>query len=137
MAQVRAEPDEVSKQRGLQRRRRRRAGLPVIAIVGYTNAGKSTLNGGRTPTCWRDMLFATLTPPRGGWPCPAQGGAFTDTVGSSKAAHAARRPFTPPSKRHEADILHGGHHRPQRVEEAAVNEVLHEIEADDKPMIRR
>src|SRR3546814_888115 len=43
MAKLRRELDQVSRTRGLHRERRKRAPWPIIALVGYTNAGKSTL----------------------------------------------------------------------------------------------
>ena len=50
--------------RGLQRKARRRVPLPVVALVGYTNAGKSTLFNALTSSAVvaRDLLFATLDP---------------------------------------------------------------------------
>ena len=54
----------VRKQRSLYRRRRRRSGIPTVALVGYTNAGKSTLMRtlSGTKTYVGDKLFATLDP---------------------------------------------------------------------------
>jgi GTP-binding protein HflX len=56
--------DEVRRTRGLQRRARARAGLPAVVLVGYTNAGKSTLFNRLTHAgvLAKDMLFATLDP---------------------------------------------------------------------------
>jgi len=56
------EIEEVSKQRQVQRRHRERQGLPVCAIVGYTNAGKSSLLNALTgaDVLVEDKLFATL-----------------------------------------------------------------------------
>ena len=56
--------EEVRRHRDLHRRRRSRLGLPVIALVGYTNAGKSTLlnHMSRAGVLSEDMLFATLDP---------------------------------------------------------------------------
>jgi len=56
--------DMVQKQRDLHRRGRKRGGLPVLALVGYTNAGKSTLLNclTRAGILAEDILFATLDP---------------------------------------------------------------------------
>jgi GTP-binding protein HflX len=64
MARIRRELEQVKRTRSLHRGRRQRAPWPVIALVGYTNAGKSTLfnrmTGGEVLA--EDMLFATLDP---------------------------------------------------------------------------
>lgn len=64
MAKIRRELDQVTRTRSLHRARRQRAPWPVIALVGYTNAGKSTLFNVMTGAGVRaqDMLFATLDP---------------------------------------------------------------------------
>ncbi|KKW92602.1 MULTISPECIES: GTPase HflX [Sphingobium] len=64
MAKIRRELDQVTKTRGLHRARRQRAPWPVIALVGYTNAGKSTLFNRMTgaEVMAEDLLFATLDP---------------------------------------------------------------------------
>jgi GTPase len=62
--QLRRELEHVQSHRRLQRQGRRRAGVPVVALVGYTNAGKTTLlnrlSGARLTTA--DQLFVTLDP---------------------------------------------------------------------------
>jgi GTP-binding protein HflX len=64
MARIRRELDQVKRTRALHRERRQRAPWPVIALVGYTNAGKSTLFNTMTGdgVLAEDMLFATLDP---------------------------------------------------------------------------
>ncbi|WP_407646462.1 GTPase HflX [Henriciella aquimarina] len=84
LASLKADLDEVRRTRGLQRSGRRQAGFPVIALVGYTNAGKSTLFNRLTGAnvFARDMPFATLDPTIRRIELPQIGdGALVDTVG--------------------------------------------------------
>lgn len=64
IAQIRRQLKSVTRTRGLHRARRQKAPYPVIALVGYTNAGKSTLFNRmtRADVMAKDMLFATLDP---------------------------------------------------------------------------
>ncbi|MBC2777822.1 GTPase HflX [Parasphingopyxis marina] len=64
MAKLRKELEQIKKTRGLHRARRQKAPWPVIALVGYTNAGKSTLFNEMTGSgvMAADLLFATLDP---------------------------------------------------------------------------
>lgn len=84
MARLRRELDEVKRTRSLHRARRKRAPWPVIALVGYTNAGKSTLFNRltRATVLAEDMLFATLDPTMREISLPAVKKAIlSDTVG--------------------------------------------------------
>ena len=64
MARLRKQLDRLRKQRAFTRGRRNRQGIPLAALVGYTNAGKSTLlnNLTRSEVLAENKLFATLDP---------------------------------------------------------------------------
>ena len=84
MAKIRRDLDQVRRTRGLHRDRRQRAPWPVIALVGYTNAGKSTLFNRMTgaTVMAEDMLFATLDPTMRAIRLPGLDKAIlSDTVG--------------------------------------------------------
>jgi len=75
---------QLSKQRDLRRQRRRREGIPVLSIIGYTNAGKSTLLNALTNSDIEaaDKLFMTLDPTSRRLRFPREGEVvITDTVG--------------------------------------------------------
>jgi GTP-binding protein HflX len=84
VTQIQEELEQVRRHRALHRRQRKRMAVPVVAIVGYTNAGKSTvlnaLSGADIPT--EDKLFATLDPTTRRVALPGGREAlFSDTVG--------------------------------------------------------
>jgi GTPase len=84
MAKLRRELAQVTRTRGLHRDRRKRAPWPVIALVGYTNAGKSTLFNRMTgaDVMAEDLLFATLDPTMRHIALPAiEKAILSDTVG--------------------------------------------------------
>jgi GTP-binding protein HflX len=78
--------EELSKRRGVRRSRRTSVPVPVVSIVGYTNAGKSTLFNALTQSdvLVEDKLFATLDPTSRRLPGVSEPGrdvVMTDTVG--------------------------------------------------------
>jgi GTP-binding protein HflX len=78
------EIEGVRKQRALYRRRRKETGTPIVAIVGYTNAGKSTLFNtlSKASVDVEDKLFSTLDPVTRRLALPTgQQFLITDTVG--------------------------------------------------------
>lgn len=84
IAQLNRELKEVKRHREVTREQRNRTRIPVVAIVGYTNAGKSTLLNKLTgaSVLSEDKLFATLDPTTRGLKLPSkQEVLFTDTVG--------------------------------------------------------
>ena len=84
MARIRRELEQVRRTRGLHRDRREKAPWPVCALVGYTNAGKSTLFNRLTgaDVMAQDLLFATLDPTMRSIRLPGLDKAIlSDTVG--------------------------------------------------------
>jgi len=76
--------EEVRKHRALYRQKRKKSGIPIVAIVGYTNAGKSTLLNAlsQADVFVEDKLFATLDPTTRRLTLPDKSAVLvTDTVG--------------------------------------------------------
>ena len=132
--------DAVRRQRATQRAGRQRSQWPLASIVGYTNAGKSTLLNALTGSdvLAKDILFATLDPTTRRLKLPTnQNVLLTDTVGFiKKLPHGLVEAFKATLEEvvradlllHVVDISH-----PQAEEQiAAVNTVLAEIGADEK-----
>ncbi len=142
--QLKSRLDQVDSRRAMNRQNRIRAEIPTVALVGYTNAGKSTLFNALTDAdvYVEDKLFATLDPTMRKMKLPDDRDAIlVDTVGFVRdLPHeliAAFRSTLQETK--EADlILHlidaSDGDRWQRVRQ--VNAVLKEIEADQVPQIR-
>lgn len=133
----------VQKQRGLHRQRRKKSRIPSVALVGYTNAGKSTLLNALTNAgvLAEDKLFATLDPITRRLALPGGGEVLlTDTVGFiQKLPHQLVAAFRATLEEvTEADLLlhivDGSHPRYQEQSEA-VFDVLRELEAHVKPII--
>lgn len=84
ISRLKKELGQLTRTRGLHRRSRRKVPYPVAALVGYTNAGKSTLFNRLTDSdvIAKDMLFATLDPTMRGVTLPSgQRIILSDTVG--------------------------------------------------------
>jgi len=76
--------DDIRKHRQLYRQKRQKTGIPIVALVGYTNAGKSTLLNAlsHADVFVEDKLFATLDPTTRRLTLPDKSGVLlTDTVG--------------------------------------------------------
>jgi GTP-binding protein HflX len=141
IAEVRRELEHVSGERKLQRKSRARSGIFRVSLVGYTNAGKSTLLNRMTgaDVLAYDMLFATLDSTTRKLTLPeGREITLTDTVGFiHKLPHNLVDAFKSTlDEVREADLLlhvvDSSH--PQRVAQMrAVGEVLAEIGAADKP----
>jgi GTP-binding protein HflX len=138
-----SELKEISKRRGVAREGRKKNSIPIIALVGYTNAGKSTL---MNTLCKSDVfaenkLFATLDPTTRSFALPdGREALLVDTVGFiRKLPHDLVEAFKSTLEETvEADVLlhivdaSSGEAREQL---AVVEEILNGIGALNKPLI--
>jgi GTP-binding protein HflX len=142
--QLNARLEQVDTRRSMNRRNRERAEIPTVALVGYTNAGKSTLFNALTDAgvYVKDQLFATLDPTVRRLELPnGREIVLADTVGFVRdLPHELIAAFRSTlQEAREADlILHlidaSDHNRWQRVRQ--VNSVLKQLDADRVPQIR-
>jgi GTP-binding protein HflX len=141
---VKARLDELDSRRDMNRRNRNRTENPTVVLVGYTNAGKSTLFNTLThaDVYVEDKLFATLDPTLRKLELPDRGHCIlADTVGFIRdLPHELIAAFRSTlQEAREADlILHvidaSDPNRWQRIRQ--VNAVLRELDADTVPQIR-
>ncbi|SFA75606.1 GTPase HflX [Selenomonas ruminantium] len=135
--------DGMKKSRSLHRKRRKESQIPLVALVGYTNAGKSTLLNKLTGSevFAEDKLFATLDPTTRHLQLPEkQEILLTDTVGFiQKLPHTLVKAFRATLEEvQEADLLlHVVDCSNENLEAQieAVVAVLKELEADGKPVL--
>ena len=140
---LKQEIEDVRTHRNLYREDRRRRGLPVVALVGYTNSGKSTLLNTLTGAgvLAADKLFATLDPVTRRWHIDPIGPVLlTDTVGFIQklpailvaAFRATLEELTDADLLlHVVDVVHPN--APEHVEE--VQRILDELGLSKKPAI--
>ncbi len=141
--ELKRELKQVSKNRDTQRHARARSGVFRIALVGYTNAGKSTLLNALTDAdvLVEDRLFATLDATTRRLDLPeGRETTITDTVGFiNKLPHGLVEAFRSTlDEVREADLqLHvvDASHERASAQIAAVAEVLGEIDASGRPQV--
>jgi len=143
ITRLKREIEDVRRHRRQHRKHRQRRGLPVVSLVGYTNAGKSTLLNALTGAgvLATDMLFATLDPVTRRLALP--GGKevlLTDTVGfiqklPTQLVAAFRATLEEIGEAdtllHVVDVTHPN----VRQQVRTVEQVLKDIDGGDKPML--
>ncbi|MCI8560932.1 MAG: GTPase HflX [Dorea sp.] len=143
IAQLNRELREVKRHREVTRGHRKKSRIPVVSIVGYTNAGKSTLLNRLTgaEVLAKDKLFATLDPTTRGLKLPGgQEILLTDTVGFiKKIPHHLVEAFrsTLEEAKYADLILHVADSSNLQVDEQmfTVYETLKSLEVGNKPII--
>ena len=154
LSELRRELKEVGNERETQRKRRVKSGLPRVALVGYTNAGKSTLlnamldlygaeegEDAEKYVLEKDMLFATLdTTVRKIAPPDHHAFLLSDTVGFiHKLPHNLVEAFQSTlEEAKEADLLiqvvdYSDEHYKEQI--AVTNQTLKKLQADGVPML--
>jgi len=135
--------EEVRKHRRLHRQQRQKSGIPIVAIVGYTNSGKSTLLNAlsHAEVFVEDKLFATLDPTTRRLTLPDKSAVLiTDTVGFiRKLPPTLATSFRATLEElNEANVLlHivdlSSHNAPEQCQ--TVEEILGDLNLADKPRI--
>ncbi len=139
--------DDIQKQRTIHRRGRKRAGLPLLSLVGYTNAGKSSVLNSltRAGVMAESMLFATLDPTTRKVKLPGDSAhpefLLTDTVGfiqklPTNLVAAFRATLEEVQEAdvlvHVIDVANPSWDKQER----AVRAVLSDMGVGDKPVVR-
>ena len=143
IGRLKREIEQVRRHRALYRRQRSASGIPVAALIGYTNAGKSTIFNAlsHAGVLVEDRLFATLDPTTRRLSMPGGGQLLiSDTVGFiNKLPHAVIAAFRATLEElaeadlllHVIDINH-----PNAVEQSTtVEHILDELGLGDKPRL--
>lgn len=144
ISRLEQEIEQVKKERSLRREKRQRVPLPQIALIGYTNAGKSTLLNSLTQeqvVYADDKLFATLDPTTRR--VPMKGGGqmlFTDTVGFiQKLPHSLVSAFRATLEETAfADVLlhvHDSASEERETQSQTVHQILTDLQASRLPII--
>jgi len=140
---LKARIEDVRKHRELYRHQRRKSGIPIVALVGYTNGGKSTLLNAltRADVFVEDKLFATLDPTTRRLSLPDKSAVLvTDTVGFIRklpptivtAFRATLEELTEASVLvHVVDLT--SHNAPEQCQ--TVEDILTDLNLMDKPRI--